>query len=218
MTNNETNMINEIIHKATVMDNDTLYLTDNKLDKIITQTRKKIKITPKNKNKYRNKTMTMINNKKNLINKINIRLSKAKTKVSNNIKSIYKALSKLQDDDPWLRVVELNNIDTILDDALNVVWYEIYGKNRKSSKIINIDTHKDIDGSVSKLTIIINNKLKLLNVMNMGIGRVMCNIKNKTNTVNEKIRKASVMDNDTLYLIDDNLNEIITYLIKGLKK
>ena len=211
-------MINEIIHKATVMDNDTLYLTDNKLDKIITQTRKKIKITPKNKNKYRNKTMTMINNKKNLINKINIRLSKAKTKVSNNIKSIYKALSKLQDDDSWLRVVELNNIDTILDDALNVVWYEIYGKNRKSSKIINIDTHKDIDGSVSKLTIIINNKLKLLNVMSMGIGRVMCNIKNKTNTVNEKIRKASVMDNDTLYLIDDNLNEIITYLIKGLKK
>ena len=26
------------------------------------------------------------------------------------------------------------------------------------------------------------------------------------------------MDNDTLYLIDDNLNEIITYLIKALKK
>ena len=138
--------------------------------------------------------MTMINNKKNLINKINIRLSKAKTKVSNNIKSIYKALSKLQDDDSWLRVVELNNIDTILDDALNVAWYEIYGKNRKCSKIINIDTHKDIDGYVIQLTITINNKLKLLNVMNMGIGREMCNIKNKTNTVNEKIRKASVMD------------------------
>ena len=127
-------------------------------------------------------------------------------------------MSKLQDDDSWLRVVELNNIDTILDDALNVVCYEIYGKKRKCSKIINIDTHKDIDGYVSKLRIIINNKLKLLNVMNMGIGRVMCNIKNKTNTVNEKIRKASVMDIDTLNFIDDNLNEIITYLIKGLKK
>ena len=90
--NNETNMINEIIDKATVVHNDTLYLTDHKPDKIITQTRKKIKITPKNKtipkNKYRDKTMTMLNNKKNLINKINIRLSKAKTKVSNNIKSI----------------------------------------------------------------------------------------------------------------------------------
>ena len=126
-------MINEIIHKANVMDYDTLYLIDDKLDKIITQTRKKIKITPKNKiipkNKDRNKTMTIINNKKNLINKINIRLSKAKAKVSNNIKSIYKGLSKLQNDDSWLRL-ELNKIDTILDDAINVVWYDIYGKNR----------------------------------------------------------------------------------------
>ena len=41
-------MINEIIHKASVMDNDTLYLIDDKLDKTITQTRKKIKITFKN--------------------------------------------------------------------------------------------------------------------------------------------------------------------------
>ena len=42
-TNNETNMINEIIHKVSEMDNDTLHLIDNKLDKIITQTRKKLK-------------------------------------------------------------------------------------------------------------------------------------------------------------------------------
>ena len=158
----------------------------------------------------------------NLINKINIRLAKAKTKETNNIKSVYKTMCKLQDeiysDDSWLRLVELSNIDTILDDALNVVWYEIYGKNRKSSKIINIDKHKDIDEYVSKLTDIINNKIKLTNVMSMRIGRVMCNIKNKTNMVNEKIHKASEMNNDTLHLIDDNLNEIITYLLKGLKK
>ena len=31
-------MINELIHKASVMDNDTLYLIDDKLNKIITQT------------------------------------------------------------------------------------------------------------------------------------------------------------------------------------
>ena len=36
--------------------------------------------------------------------------------------------------------------------------------------------------------------------------------------VNEKILKASEIDNDTLHLIDDNLNEIITYLIERLKK
>ena len=31
-------------------------------------------------------------------------------------------------DDPRLRLVELNKIDTILDDTLTVVWCEIYGK------------------------------------------------------------------------------------------
>ena len=41
-------MINEIIHKASVMDNDTLHLIDDKLDKIIRQTRKKIKIMLEN--------------------------------------------------------------------------------------------------------------------------------------------------------------------------
>ena len=46
--NNETNMINEIIHKASVVDNDSLYLIDDKLDKILTQTTTKIKITLKN--------------------------------------------------------------------------------------------------------------------------------------------------------------------------
>ena len=46
----------------------------------------------------------------------------------------------------------------------------------------------------------------------------MCNIKDKTNMVNKKIRKASAMNNDTLHLIDDNLNEIITYLRERLKK
>ena len=84
--------------------------------------------------------------------------------------------------------------------------------------MINIDKHKDINGYVIKLTDIINNKIKLTNVMSMRIGRVMCNIKNKTNMVNEKIHKVSDIDNDTLHLIDDTLDEIITYLIKRIKK
>ena len=50
------------------------------------------------------------------------------------------------------------------------------------------------------------------------IDRMMCNIKNKTNMVNEIIHKASEIDNDTLHLIDDNLNETITYLIRILKE
>ena len=156
------------------------------------------------------------------MNKINIRLSKAKTKVINNIKSAHKAMCKLQDEiylnDTGLRLDELNRIDNIFDDRLNVVWYEIYEKNRKSSKIIDISKHKNIGKYVSKLEDIIINNIKLMSTMNMKITRTMCNVKNKTNMVNEIMHKASVMDNDTLHLIDNNLDEIITYLNYELKK
>ena len=155
------------------MNNDTLYLIDDNLDKIITQTRKKIKIStipeamtlpetknmPETKTKYidkaktkykdKDKTKTIIDkvdNKKRLINRINIRLSKAKTNITNNIKSVFKAKCKLQDEiylnDTQLRLDELNRIDTIFNDTLNVVWYEIYEKNRKGSNMINIGKHK----------------------------------------------------------------------------
>ena len=120
-------------------------------------------------------------------------------------------------DDPWLRLVELNKIDTILDDALNVVWYEIYGKNRKSSIIINIDKYNDINGNLSKLTDVINNKINLINKIGERIGQARCEINNETNMINEIIHKASVMDNDALYLIDDKLDKIITQTRKKLK-
>ena len=221
--NNETNMANEIINRASVMDNDTLHLIDDKLDKIMTKTRKKIKITPENnedsdnttyKTKTKNNIKTEINNKKNLINKINVRLSKAKTKGTNNIKSVYKAKCKLQDEiylnDTGLRLDELNMIDNKFDDTLNVVWYEIHGKNRKSSKMINLCKHKkNIGKYVSKLDDIIINNIKLISAINMKINRTMSDFKNKANMVNEKIHKESVMG---------NLDEIITYLNNVLKK
>ena len=69
----------------------------------------------------------------NLINKINIRLAKAKTEITNKIKLVYKAILKLKDD-LWLRLVKLNNIDVILDDAITVVQYEIYGKKKERGK------------------------------------------------------------------------------------
>ena len=120
-------------------------------------------------------------------------------------------------DDPWLRLVELNKIDTILDDALNFVWYELYGKNKKSSIIINIDKYNDIDGYVSKLTDVINNKINLINKLGERIGQARCEINNETNMINEIIHKAGVMDNDTLYLIDDKLDKIITQTRKKIK-
>ena len=46
----------------------------------------------------------------------------------------------------------------------------------------------------------------------------MSRIKNETNMIDEKIHKVSEMDNDTLHLIDDKLNKIITPSIKKLRK
>ena len=35
---------------------------------------------------------------------------------------------EIYSDDSWLRLVELNKLDAILDDALNVTWNMIYKK------------------------------------------------------------------------------------------
>ena len=93
-------------------------------------------------------------------------LSSVNIKLSNKVKPIYESMHELKDEvyhDPWLRLVELNKIKDILDDALNVVWYEIYDKNRINNINIDIDKDKDIDGYVSKLTDMINNEIELIN-------------------------------------------------------
>ena len=72
-----------------------------------------------------------INNKIDTINKINKRLAKIEIKAAEKVELIYEAMHELQDeiysDDSWLRLVELNTVDAIIDEALNVVWNEICG-------------------------------------------------------------------------------------------
>ena len=43
---------------------------------------------------------------------------------------------EIYDDDSWLRLVVLNKINILLDESLDYVWKIIYGKNRKSIKIL----------------------------------------------------------------------------------
>ena len=157
------------------------------------------------------------------LNKINNkRLAKIKVKIAKKVELIYASMHELQDeiysDDSWLRLVELNKIDAIIDEALNAVWKKFYGKNRITPKMIKIDKHKDIDGYVSKLTDVINNKIELVNRMDGAIDQVMSKIKNNTNMIDEKIHRVSEMDYDALHLIDNKLNEIITQSRKKLSK
>ena len=188
-----------------------------------TKTEDKNKTTLKTKGKTKTKdkdTLHKIDIKKSAINKLNKGLAKVKAEVTKKVELIYEAMCELQgdiySDDLWLRLVELNKIDAITDDALNVVWNMICGKN--STKQINIDEYKDIDGYVRKLTDVINNEIELVNRMCESIDHVMSELKNETNMIDEKIHKVSEMDNDTLHLINDKLKEIINQSRKNLRK
>ena len=103
----------------------------------------------RNNNNNNNNTQDKINNQIDLTNKIDKILSSINIKLSNNVKSIYESIHELKDeiyDDPWVRLVELNKIKHILDDASNVGWYDIYDKNRINNINIDIDKDKDNDG------------------------------------------------------------------------
>ena len=153
---------------------------------------------------------------------MNKRLEKVKAEVTKKIELIYESMCELQDeiysDDSWLRLVELEKIDAIIDETLNVVRNVICGKNRINPEKIKIDKHKDIDGYVSKLTDVINNKIELVNRMCESIDHVISEIKNETNMIDEKIHKVSEMDNDTQHLINDKLKEIMKQSRKKLRK
>ena len=192
-------------------------------DIIKTKTKDKNKATTKTKTETKNKDMVdKINDKINMINKLYNRLEKAKANVIKRIELICKGIRELEDeiysDDSWFRLVELEKIDAIIDEALNVVWNMICGKNGINPEKIKIDKHKDIDGYISKLTDVINNKIELVNRMCESIDHVMSELKNETNMIDEKIHKVSEMDNDTQHLINDKLKEIMKQSRKKLRK
>ena len=72
---------------------------------------------------------------------------------------------EIYDDASWLRYVELNKINILIDGSLDYVWKLVYDENREKYKINNIviDKDKDIDGYVSKYSDIVNDKLELVN-------------------------------------------------------
>ena len=205
-------------HKATTSkDKSNTYVNIDELkmfkdfstsDKTIFKTKTKYK--DKDRNKTTNKdTIDKINNKIDTINQMNKRLEKEKTEVTKKIDLIYESICELQD--------EIYS-DAIRDESLNVAWNMICGENRISPEEIKIDKHKDIDGYVSKLTDVINNKIELVNRMCESIDHVMSEIKNETNMIDEKIHKVSEMDNDTQHLINDKLKKIMKQSRKNIEK
>ena len=109
------------------------------------------KTEDKDKTKAEDKDrLDKINNKIDTINKMNKRLEKVKAEITKMIELICESMCELQDeiysDDSWLRLVKLEKIDVLIDEALNVVWNMICGENRMCSEEIKIDKHKEMMG------------------------------------------------------------------------
>ena len=66
------------------------------------------------------------------------------------------------------------------------------------------------------MTEVINNYIKLINKIGETLDHVIYEINNEANMIDEIIHKASVMDNDTIHLIDDKRHKIITQARKKL--
>ena len=60
------------------------------------------------------------------------------------------------------KLTELLRLDTILNDSINVIWREIYERDKKSIKKIDVNKIKNVDGFIYQLKNIINNKTVLL--------------------------------------------------------
>ena len=113
-------------HKATISKDESNTCMDIDELQMFKDYTTKDKITTKTKNKD---LLDKINNKIDMINKLNKKLAKVKADVAKKIELIYESMYELKDetysDDSWLRLIELDKIDTIIDEALNVVWNTI---------------------------------------------------------------------------------------------
>ena len=110
-------------HKATISkDKANTYIDIDEL-KMFKDFSTSDKTTFKTKTKDKDKDiLDKINNKIDTINKMNKRLEKVKAEVTKKVELIYESMCELQDeiysDDLWLRLVELDKIDAITDEAL----------------------------------------------------------------------------------------------------
>ena len=109
----------------------------------------------------------------------------------NNINKICILMSELQDDS-WLRILEMNKINALLDESLDYIWKLIYGKNREKNEInnIGIDKKKDIDEYVSRYMDIVNDKLELVSKLGELLDNFVVDIQNvvETNDYDELLK------------------------------
>ena len=64
-----------------------------------------------------------------------------------------------------LKLIELIRLDTLLNDLINDMWREIYERNEKILKNIDINKIKNVHTFIHKLINVINNKKQLIRTL-----------------------------------------------------
>ena len=59
---------------------------------------------------------------------------------------------------PQPRLIGLIRLETMSNDSINVVWHEIYERERNTFKKIDANKVKNVDAFIDKLINVINNK------------------------------------------------------------
>ena len=125
---------------------------------------------------------------------------------------IYSALKKLpKESQP--KLIELVRLDTILNDSINVVWREIYERDKKGLKKIDVNKIKNVDVFIHQLKIIINNKIILLKTLVIvKLNHIISDIKTKSKTDDV----YNFNDKDKLILIYNDLDKLMKHLKKDI--
>ena len=80
-----------------------------------------------------------------------------------------------------LKLIELIRSDTLLNDSINVIWRDIFERNKKYIKNIDINKIKNVDTFIHKLINVINNKKQLIRTLVIvKLDRIISDIKIKS--------------------------------------
>ena len=74
---------------------------------------------------------------------------------------IHSSLKKLPKE-PQSKLIELIRLDTVSNDLINIVWREIYDRERKTFRKIDVNKVKNVDAFIEQLINVVNNKIVLL--------------------------------------------------------
>ena len=125
---------------------------------------------------------------------------------------IFSALKRLPTE-PQPKLTELFRLDSISNDSINVVWREIYERERKVFKKIDANKVKNVDGFIDQLINIINNKTVLLKTtVIVKLNRIISDLKVKSGMDDV----FDFNDKDKLSKIDKDLDKYMIHLKRDI--